>query len=272
MSTDLSLDAIFQRLWADYERITPQATRIHGLLEARGEKFRNDHIAFRTYNLPTLNLEKLAAPFLERGYVQSGTYVFKQKKLDARSYSHPSGQYPRVFISELRTEAFSQEVQGIIKNIVSRVNSSVSGIELLLERPTWPAVRLDEYETLLEVSEFAAWLSAFGIRANHFTVSFNDLKRFASMSEFADFLSSEGFSLNSAAKPILGSPAELFEQFSTRAEPIEWTFANAVKKEIPSCYYEFARRYVDPSTNQMFDGFLTDNADKIFESTNVRSV
>lgn len=37
--------------------------------------------------------------------------------------------------------------------------------------------------------------------------------------------------------------------------------------EIPSCYYEFAVRYPDNS-GKLFNGFIAENADKIFESTN----
>ena len=37
--------------------------------------------------------------------------------------------------------------------------------------------------------------------------------------------------------------------------------------EVPSCYYEFAKRY--PDTNgKLYQGFVSKSADKIFESTN----
>ena len=36
---------------------------------------------------------------------------------------------------------------------------------------------------------------------------------------------------------------------------------------IPSCYYEFAKRYADQSGN-LYQGFVAKSADKIFESTN----
>ena len=37
---------------------------------------------------------------------------------------------------------------------------------------------------------------------------------------------------------------------------------------IPSCYYEFARRYPLPS-GEVFQGFVPESADTIFESTDV---
>ena len=39
--------------------------------------------------------------------------------------------------------------------------------------------------------------------------------------------------------------------------------------EVPSCYYEFARRYEDENGN-LFNGFIAGSADKIFESTDFR--
>jgi len=36
---------------------------------------------------------------------------------------------------------------------------------------------------------------------------------------------------------------------------------------VPSCYYEFAKRYADKS-GEIYQGFVTTSADKIFESTN----
>ena len=37
--------------------------------------------------------------------------------------------------------------------------------------------------------------------------------------------------------------------------------------EIPSCYYEFAKRYPEANGN-LYQGFVAKSADKIFESTN----
>jgi hypothetical protein len=37
-------------------------------------------------------------------------------------------------------------------------------------------------------------------------------------------------------------------------------------KEIPGCYYEFAKRYPD-ADGKLYSGFIAKSADKIFEST-----
>ena len=55
---------------------------------------------------------------------------------------------------------------------------------------------------------------------------------------------------------------------STRAEQIVVDLAGESVK-LPSCYYEFAKRYALPS-GELFQGFVPASADKIFESTDVR--
>src|SRR5690349_9836206 len=99
----LSLEQIFDFFWSDYSSLTPDALRIHSLLEERGERFFNDHVAFRTFDLDPVGLESLAATFLDLGYSQTGEYMFEEKKLRARSYAHPDPHVPHVFISELLT-------------------------------------------------------------------------------------------------------------------------------------------------------------------------
>jgi len=70
------------------------ALKVHALLGG-GEPIINDHIAFRTYNLPKLGLEKLAAHFLALGYEQKGEYVFKAKKLKPNTSSTRIPMLPR---------------------------------------------------------------------------------------------------------------------------------------------------------------------------------
>jgi len=78
-------------------------------------------------------------------------------------------------------------------------------------------------------------------------------------------LKENGFLLNDAGGEIKGTPAELLEQSSTRAGILPVTFQEGIF-EIPSCYYEFARRYPDDS-GKLYSGFIAKSADKIFEST-----
>ncbi len=54
------------------------------------------------------------------------------------------------------------------------------------------------------------------------------------------------------------------------ADRVEMEFAGGEKHVIPTCYYEFARRYPGPD-GKLYEGFVAASADKIFESTNVKS-
>ena len=56
------------------------------------------------------------------------------------------------------------------------------------------------------------------------------------------------------------------EQSSTMADMAEVEFTNS-KVKIPSCFYEFAKRYPLES-GELYTGFVAASADKIFESTN----
>ena len=63
-----SLNSLFDEMWKDYIKLNPQAQKIVDLLESSGEKVVNDHIALRTFNLPQVNIEVIARPFLKLGY------------------------------------------------------------------------------------------------------------------------------------------------------------------------------------------------------------
>ena len=146
----------------------------------------------------------------------------------------------------------------------------MTGKHLLYMQSLWPKVSLDDYDMLLMESEYAGWLAAFGIRANHFTVSVNNLKTFGNLESLNAFLESRRYKLNGGANPIQGSASQYLEQSSTLASRIAWEFEGGVIREIPSCYYEFAIRHPVPGSWDLYDGFIAKSADKIFESTNVQ--
>ena len=79
-------------------------------------------------------------------------------------------------------------------------------------------------------------------------------------------LKMNGFTLNSAGGEVKGNQEELLEQSSIMADKMNVKFG-ANEETVPSCYYEFAKRYPD-SSGKTYQGFVTTSADKIFESTN----
>ncbi|PAR61779.1 2-oxoadipate dioxygenase/decarboxylase family protein, partial [Vibrio metoecus] len=116
--------ALFQSLWNDYiERLCPSAEKVHQLLQ-EDEALINDHIALRTFNVAPLGLETLAKPFLALGYQPCGEYEFKSKKLAAKHFEHPDPLQPKVFISELKVEECSPELQAIVAKLVAQVDAT----------------------------------------------------------------------------------------------------------------------------------------------------
>ena len=69
--------------------------------------------------------------------------------------------------------------------------------------------------------------------------------------------------------PIQGSPSAGLEQCSTVAQLVPHVLGCGTKRRLCGCYVEFARRYVD-AAGVLFDGFIAGQADKIFESTDMR--
>jgi hypothetical protein len=261
---------IFEKLWEQYSGENPSAKQISDLFQNLDERVVNDHVAFRTFDDPRVNIDVIARPFLEAGYVPTGEYYFEVKKLRARHYELPGeAESPRVFISELILEEFSEDLRQTVRSQLDAVPVELlTSPELIFHGTLSSSISYDVYESLRKESEYAAWLYAFGYRANHFTVSINYLSRFERMEAVNDFLKENGYPLNSSGGEIKGSPEQLLEQSSTLADRVEVRFTDGVHT-IPGCYYEFALRYPD-AHGRIFSGFIAGSADKIFESTDFR--
>ncbi|MCL1142260.1 DUF1338 domain-containing protein [Shewanella gaetbuli] len=263
MHTDVNV--LFSEMWQDYIKMTPSAAKIHQLL-GKGAPIINDHIALRTFNIAKVNLEVLAKHFTSLGYVACGDYQFEQKKLVAKHFEHPDPTQPKVFISELLVEEFSPQLQQTVKGFIDQVEESALVADNFIYSGRHWQVDKATYQALLAESEYAAWVAAIGYRANHFTVSINHLPEFERIEDVNQTLKDAGFVLNSSGGEIKGSPEVLLEQSSTMADKVVVNFTDG-DAEIPSCFYEFARRY--PMDNgQIYTGFVAASADKIFESTN----
>ncbi|MBL4764803.1 MAG: DUF1338 domain-containing protein [Colwellia sp.] len=257
--------ALFDKIWQQYLTVTPSAKKIHHLL-GNGNDVINDHVAYRTFNIAKVNLDKLALHLILMGYSECGQYDFSAKKLTAKHFEHSNSTMPKVFISELRVEEFSAEIQTIIHKLVEQLPDNISEqADFLYSGRPWQISSTD-YKTLLATSEYAAWLAAWGYRANHFTVSINHLDDFDCIIDVNDSLKKAGHTLNSAGGEIKGDEGVKLEQSSVLADKALVEFSD-VTLEIPSCFYEFAKRY--PLANgELYTGFVAASADKIFESTN----
>ena len=264
----MNTEQFFSALWADYVNFAPSAAKIHQVLGG-GHEIVNDHIALRSFNTPELGLDAMEPLFLEMGYRRGGEYAFKAKKLLARHYEHPDAGVPKVFISELLLQEFSADLQQQIAAQLEQMDLSVAQqASLLYSGRHWDVSHAD-YQRLLAESEYAAWLSAFGFRANHFTVDVNVLPGYESVAQVNEILKRAGFALNTSGGEIKGSAAVMLEQSSTMADKVAVEFSDG-SFEIPACFYEFAFRHPQ-ADGSLYQGFVEASADKIFESTNVKA-
>ncbi|WP_299253640.1 DUF1338 domain-containing protein [uncultured Aquimarina sp.] len=266
MNSTLFLSA----LWKQYVSKTPSAYKVNSLLEGEGETIFNDHIAIRTFDDPRTDIEIIAKPFIGMGYKEKGEYHFETKKLYAKHYEHiDNPNAPKIFISQLLTHHFSEELQLTIKGILDNCDSNIfNENDLILKGRVWETPSYEIYKELQEESEYAAWMYVNGFCSNHFTVNVNKLKGFENLSSLNEFLKNNGFVMNSSGGEIKGTPAQLLEQSSILADKVEVEFIEGIK-EITSCYYEFAYRY-EQQNGQLFSGFIANSADKIFESTDMK--
>ena len=257
---------IFEKLWTDYTTLNPEAYKIFRLLSEQHESIQNDHVAFRTFDIPQINISVLAKHFVDLGYSEKKDYVFKEKKLFAKHYEHTDLSLPKVFISELELGKASPHLKKTIETHFTNFDFSItSKSDFLISGAPW-AKSFQTYQELYKESEYAAWVYAFGFRANHFTVNVNQLKKFSDLPKLNNFIKTNGFQLNQAGGEIKGTPEEMLEQSSTMAKDVAIEFTEGTHK-VPACYYEFAKRYAMPD-GKLYQGFIAKSADKIFESTN----
>lgn len=256
---------LFEVLWRDYLAIAPQAEQVAQLLGKRGESILNDHIALRTFAHDRVDIEVLDRAFVDGGYQPIESYEFKDKKLVACHYEHAEPGMPKVFISALLLDECSQGLRDICHGLVKQIPA---GLEADWRFPssgrTW-AIDSKTYRTLLEESQYAAWLAAFGYVANHFTIAAHSLKTVASLEELNAVLAAAGLPLNETGGLIKGSPEVGLQQSSTLAASVDVHFTDGVES-IPSCYYEFAYRHA-MSDGKLFQGFIADSATNLFTST-----
>ena len=269
-SFTMKLDTFFEALWQDYIAVTPQAQAIRRLFEAReGDGgVINDHVAFRTFSDSPLDLDSLEPVILSLGYRLQDNYRFEEKNLHARSYLHDQEGQPKIFVSELHYGHLSRACREILKSYRDRIAPGSLQPSVFWSGRHWPMPEWEDYRRVAEESEYGAWLLVMGLRANHFTICVDCLKTVADLREALDVVKAAGFQINEAGGEIKGSPDLFLEQAATMADRVPHTFADGVRRDISRCFYEFAQRYRMPDEKR-YEGFVTSNADRIFESTNV---
>ncbi len=292
-----SLDTFLNVLFERYQAKVPAVTKITQALIERGvvasqQEIVNDHIAFRTLDVPNLGIQSFEKIFLHHGYQKKDYYYFEGKKLNAYWYAPPSDQYPRIFLSELVVDKLSDKAQQLIHRYTDAIKTDpVDQLDLnngqqigeFFHQSLWQLPTKQDYLALLEESEYAAWVIYNRYYLNHYTISVHALKEgYNTLLDFDGFVEGLGIKLNTSGGKIKVSEDGLLLQSSTIAKMQEAVFADAETLNIAGSYVEFAERLVLPKFSDLppheikpqhrRDGFETSNADKIFESTYTQQV
>jgi hypothetical protein len=292
LSEQSALDVFLEMLFEQYQEKVPAVKKITQAMIAKGivhnqDEIINDHIAFRTLGVPYLGIQSFEKIFLHHGYTKKDYYYFEGKKLNAYWYAPPTPLYPRIFMSELVVNKLSEQAQQIIYKYTSPIQADpVDALDLdnglqigdFFHQSLWPLPTRADYAALLEESEYAAWVIYNRYYLNHYTISVHTLRQgYNSLVEFNRFLEDLGVKLNTSGGKIKVSGDGLLSQSSTVAQMQDALFADGETMSIAGSYVEFAERGVLPQyahlpadeikAEHRRDGFETNNADKIFEST-----
>lgn len=291
---------VFDILWAQYRERVSYVADYERIVSSAGATFVNDHIALRTFacQQPLTGIASMSRIFETLGYVPAGCYHFPGKHLSAIHYQHENHEFPKVFISELRTWELSASAQSVIQKIVgchrpaidtailaalSKLDEADEGNrEALLDAIVaqfhelpWDAPGKDDVTMLNEESQYAAWVAVHGYNVNHFTslVNSHGVESLDDIEKTVAALRSEGVPMKAEIEGAAGSK---LRQSATEAAVIDvavrdggqettipWTYA----------YMEFAERgnMIDPETGKphRFEGFLGPQATHLFEMTKV---
>ncbi|WP_396635782.1 DUF1338 domain-containing protein [Maribacter sp. R77961] len=291
-STENTLEKVLTSLLTPYKKSVTDVTKITNAMLAAGiieneKDIANDHIAFRTLGVKHLGIASFEKIFLHFGYEKKGFYNFEEKKLNAYWYAPPAEHFPRIFISELRVDDLSEQAQKIIYKYTDPITQdpidsldldNITDVANFFYKPLWGLPSSEEYTTLLNETEYAAWVIYNRYYLNHYTISIHDLPEgYNTVEDFNNFLEGIQIKLNTAGGKVKISGDGLLKQSSTVAKMIDATFSDNKTLKIAGSYVEFAERKLLPEysetkkedikRNYRRDGFETANADKIFEST-----
>lgn len=291
---------LFDRLWEKFRSRVSYVNNYETLIQESGASFFNDHIALRTFcsQNPLAGISSISRIFEALGYRAADCYNFEDKHLNAIYFQHPQPNFPKVFISELRTWELKPSSKHIIhgalkthrtnlpesfladlhhletKSESSRESLLDEAVEFFLELP-W---HLPEKSDLIELnldSQYAAWVLVHGYNVNHFTSLINSHKVPAldDIEKTSKALLDSGVPMK---KEIEGARGSKLRQTATEAVVIDvavlengklttmpWTYA----------YFELAQRdtFKDLGTGKLlrYEGFLGPQATNLFDMTKI---
>lgn len=257
-----------------HRKVTPSLGRVEQFLGLN--TYVPDHVAFRTFK--SLGGINLFHKYIETHYSEMDTYDFPSKELIGKWYRPNVAGLPRLFISQIEDNKLSEKSQNIIwKYALPKHKMPCS--ELTKESEYIPICMIkSDYEILMNESQYAAWTLLHGCLINHVGISLdsvnsvNSVNRangIESLEELNRIMESYGFNLLDNGKgKIKISTDGLLKQSSIVSDKQD-KFFRITKSEnsdlesirVSGGFVEFVERYRE--------GFETENAFEIFDSTNV---
>lgn len=294
------LARLFDRLWDIYRRRVAYVQTYEQIVRTAGATFVNDHIAFRTFasQSPLSGIASLSRIFEALGYRAAGAYHFEDKHLSALHFQHPNREFPKLFISELKTWELPATAQGLLDWALAGQRPAISsdvlrGLHRLAKGDDadsllaqvldficllpWELPQRSVLEALNNVSQYAAWTLVHGYNVNHFTslVNSHGVEALDDLEKTIHALQDAGVPMK---KEIEGERGSKLRQSATEAVTIDVPVIDAQGQAISMpwtyAYFELAERneVVDATTGKKgrFEGFLGPQATNLFEMTRVK--
>ncbi len=292
---------LFDTLYVRYRERMEYVRKYEDVVQSHGGTFVNDHIAFRTLaaQKPAVGHFMISRIFEALGYSSAACYEFPDKHFSSIHYQHPNSQFPKLFITQLKTWELSQRARAIIHkslkthqphlsdaNMASLYNldkaSQAERTRLLrlmvryFEELPWELPQKKDIHELDIESQFAAWVLVNGYDVNHFTASIN-----SHGVDSLDDIEKTVAAMRSAGIPmkqdIEGERGTKLRQSSTEAVVVSLAVRDGIRTvEIPwtYAYFEIAERPLlkNPVTGKMerFEGFLGGQATNLFDMTKLK--
>src|SRR5579863_6770677 len=130
---------LFDTLWERYRGRMEYVRMYEKMIEQHKARFVNDHIAFRTiaWEKPMLGIFMISRIFEALGYSMANCYEFPDKHFSSIHYQHPNPQFPKLFITQLKTWELSAQARATIAKsmathrpaLADEVMAQLSGLE-----------------------------------------------------------------------------------------------------------------------------------------------
>ncbi len=285
MDSDTTLAKLLDALWTQYKSRVSYARQYQQMVEQRGGKVINDHIAFRTFNCDTgkqpAGVQAIARIFVPLGYERKDKYLFEDKHLTAWHYEHKTNpDNPKLFISQLEVDKLSAPVAQMIKENVKNAPDLFSPADFnnpeklakFFSRP-WAPPKRSVIAPVNEESQYAAWTILHGNAVNHFTAYINkqNVVEWPDLEVTVNALRQAGLPMKDEMEGERGSK---LRQSSTQAADMECEVTedngNLGKMNWSYAYYELAERGKVPGPDGKpvtFQAFLGAQATNLFEMT-----